>query len=208
MRRRLSHLALGLYPLAFRRRYGQELAALIDESPPRTMAAVDLMRGAVAAHLRPPASLQGIVEPPDSIRASASGILACWVMFASAGFGFYKTTEDHAFTSTQHAHPLLGGAHVTVQLVAVIGSLAVLAGALPLVLAALWHARADSDLRRLMAVPFLAVGVLVVLTAMLILAAHHSHHTAGGVHRLGASGRRLLARVCARGQARAVRNTG
>ncbi len=197
MRRRLSHLTLGLYPLAFRRRYGEELAALIDDSAPRTMASVDLLRGALSAHVRPPASLAGVVDPPDVVRASASGILACWVLFAAAGFGFYKTTEDHAFTSAQHAHPLLGGAHLGVQVIAVLASLVILAAALPLGIAAIRAARGDPDLRRLVVAPLIALGVLSGLTALLVLAAHRGHHSAGTLGHAAFIGWGLAAACCA-----------
>lgn len=193
----MSHLALALYPLAFRRRYGEELRSLIDESPPRAMASVDLLRGALAAHARPSPGLAGAVDPPDVIRSSASGILACWVLFAVAGFGFYKTTEDHPFSAAQHSHPLLGGAHLTVQVIAVIGSMAVLGGALPLVLTALGAARADTRLQRIVAVPFLAVGIFALLTAVLIAVAHQSHHLPGSLGRGAFIAWELAAGACA-----------
>jgi hypothetical protein len=97
MTRRLAGLALLLYPLAFRRRYGQEMRALLDETPPGVLTVLDLLRGALAAHLHPPAGLAGVVDAGDRLRGSMSGVLACWVVFAAAGFGFYKTTEDHPF---------------------------------------------------------------------------------------------------------------
>src|ERR1022692_587373 len=108
MSRPLARLALWLYPLAFRRRYGQEMRALLDQTPTRALAVLDLLRGALAAHLRPPATADGLVDSADRMRASASGVLACWVVFAAAGFGFYKTTEGAPFTAAGHAHPLLG----------------------------------------------------------------------------------------------------
>lgn len=87
MSRRLAQLALSLYPLAFRRRYGEELSALLEDAPPRMLAVLDLLRGAILAHLRPTAAGGALVDPSDRLRASASGQLACWVAFAAAGFG-------------------------------------------------------------------------------------------------------------------------
>jgi len=122
MRRRLAGLALALYPLAFRRRYGQEMRALLDETPPGVHTVLDLLRGALAAHLRPPAGLGGVV---------------------------------------------------------------VLAGALPLIVLALNHARRERSLRMLVSLPIVAVAVFTGLTGILILVAHsqHSQHpsTAGGI---------------------------
>lgn len=180
---RLARAALGLYPLAFRRRYEQEMEAVLEQSPVRPSTVLDLLRGAAKAHLRPPAAVADRVGPGDRVRASASGVLACWVAFAAAGFAFYKTTEDHRFESAGHAHPVLGFAHLGVQALAVLGSLAVVLGASPLILAALAAARRDRSLRAWTAVPPLAVAVFAGLTAILvgIARANGSHGpTVGG----------------------------
>ncbi len=175
MTRRLAEWALWLYPLAFRRRYGEELRALVDQSPPGPLAALDLLRGALAAHLRPTAALAGLVDSADRTRASLSAQLACWVLFATAGFGFYNTTEDTPFTAAGHAHPLLGGVHVAIQVIAIVASGAVLSGALPLILVALDQARREPSLRRLVSVAPLAVLVFAGLTGVLVaVVAHHS----------------------------------
>ncbi|HWF25103.1 MAG TPA: hypothetical protein VG275_06640, partial [Solirubrobacteraceae bacterium] len=113
MRRRLARLALRLYPLAFRRRYGAEMVALLDATPPRVATVLDLLRGALVAHARPPAATAGVVGSADRVRASASGVLACWVAFAAAGFAFYKTTEN--FTAAGYEHPVLGDVHFSIQ---------------------------------------------------------------------------------------------
>ncbi len=181
---RLARLALWLYPLAFRRRYGPEMRALLDQAPPRVPAVLDLLRGALIAHLRPPAAVAGLVGAGDRLRASASGQLACWVAFATAGFGFYKTTEDAPFTAAGHAHPLLGDAHSAVQALSIVASVVVLLGALPLILAALAAARQQASLRFSVSVPVLAVVLFAGLTGILVLIAHSGHSrratTAGG----------------------------
>lgn len=185
MTRRLARLILHLYPLAFRRRYGEEMRALLDQTPTRALTLLDLLRGALAAHLRPPAGLAEVLDPMDRLRASTSGVLACWVAFAAAGFGFYDTTEDHPFRAVGNAHPLLGGAHLVVQVLAIVGSVAILAGALPLVMAALGRARREPRLRVLVSVPIVAVSVFALLTVLLVWLAHSQHSrqptTAGGV---------------------------
>ena len=43
---------LRLYPSAWRRRYGEELSALLDEMPSTPAITVDLLRGAVSLHVR------------------------------------------------------------------------------------------------------------------------------------------------------------
>jgi hypothetical protein len=179
MSRRLAQLVSALYPLAFRRRYGEELTALLMDAPPRMLAVLDLLRGAIVAHLRPTVAEGVLVDPADRLRASASGQLACWVVFAAAGLGFYKTTEGEPFVAAGHAHHLLGDTHLAVQALAVLASAAVVLGTLPLILAALVQARAEPHLRRLVSLPPLAVLVFAGVTGLLVVLAHFepAHHT-------------------------------
>lgn len=172
MIRRLASLMLGMYPLAFRRRYGGEMRAWLDETPPRRRDVVDLLRAALVTHLRPPGNVAGLVGAAERVRASTSGVLACWVGFVAAGFAFYKTTEDAPFASAGHAHELLGAAHRGVQIFAVLGSGAVVIGALPLVIAALVAARREPRLRLLVSVPFMAAALFAVFTVLLVWVAH------------------------------------
>jgi hypothetical protein len=159
---------LWLYPLGFRRRYGEEMQAMLDEAPPRLVNALDLVRGALMAHVRPPASTVDAVSASDRVRASASGVLACWVLFAAAGFGFYKTTEDHPFSTAGHAHPLLRDAHLAVQAFAVLASISVVIGALPLIAAALTQARRDGRVRRSISAALLPVIAFAGFTGLLL----------------------------------------
>lgn len=175
--------ALRLYPLAYRRRYGEEMRALLEDQPAGARTVLDLVKGAARAHLRPGDAPTGVIAPAERVRASASAVLLCWVFFAAAGFGFYKTTEDLPFSAAGHAHPLLRDAHVVVQAVALIATAAVLLGALPLILAALARARRDPRLRRTVALAFLSLIVFGVLTAVVIAVAHTqgpTGSTAGG----------------------------
>ena len=123
----LARQTLSLYPLAHRRRYGDEMRVLL-----------------------------------------------CWVFFAAAGFGYYKTTEDAPFSAAGHAHPLLRDAHLAVQAIAVIASATVVLGALPLIVKALSQARREASLRRMVAIPFVPVILFGALTAVVIALAHSS----------------------------------
>jgi hypothetical protein len=172
MIKRIARLLLRLYPLAFQRRYGEEMRALLEQQPPRARAALDLLRGALREHLRPSTAAAELVGPDDRVRASTSGILLCWVFFAAAGFGYYKTTEDAPFWTAGHAHPLLQDAHLAVQAVALIAGAAVALGALPLIASALVHARRERSLLRVVGAPLSPVVVFGGLTAAVILIAH------------------------------------
>jgi hypothetical protein len=176
----LARQILHLYPLAYQRRYGEEMRALLEDQPPRATTVFDLLKGALRAHLRPADAPAGAVDAADRVRASASGVLLCWVFFAAAGFGYYKSTEDRPFSLAGHAHPLLRDAHLAVQAVALIASAAVLLGALPLILSALGQARRDPSLRRTVAMPLVAMLGFAALTAVVIALAHN-HSGGSGV---------------------------
>jgi hypothetical protein len=168
----LARQALRLYPLAYRRRYGDEMRALLEDQPPRMGTVVDVFRGAARAHLRPDDAPAGAVDAADRMRASTSGILLCWILLAAAGFGYYKSTEDDPFSAAGHLHPLLRDAHLAVQILAVLASAAVVLGALPLILAAAAHARRDPSVRRTVLVPFVPLLVFGSVTAAALAVAH------------------------------------
>ena len=168
MNRRLAKAALALYPVAFRRRYGDEMLALVEDSPSSSRTAFDLLRGALVAHARPPAGISATLSAEDRLRATSSGVLACWIAFAAAGFGFYKTTEDHPFSMAGDAHLAIGGAHVAIQTLAVLASIAVVAGALPLVIAALRQSRRTQAVRRATGLAVGAVALFVISTMALV----------------------------------------
>ena len=48
----LARQTLRLYALAYQRRYGDEMRALLEDRPPRAKTVLDLLKGALAAHLR------------------------------------------------------------------------------------------------------------------------------------------------------------
>lgn len=185
MRRGLARLALGLYPLAFRRRYGDEMRAVLEQTPTRAATILDLGRGALSAHLHPSVPLARSIPTDERLRGSVSAVLACWVAFAAAGFGFAVTTEDAPFSNSAASHPLLGSAHASVQLLAIVGSLAVLAGALPLVVLAMRRAWREPSARLTTSLPILAVGGFAVLTSVLawFVSTQQTHRasTAGGI---------------------------
>ena len=168
----LARQTLRLYPLAYQRRYGEEMRALLEDTPPRAATVLDLLRGALLAHLRPGQAPAGAVNPADRVRASASGVLMCWIFFAAAGFGFYKSTEDYPFSLAGHVHPLLRDAHLAVQALAVIASATVVLGALPLIAAAVAQARRDPSRRRAVVLPFIPLVVFFLITGAVIALAH------------------------------------
>jgi hypothetical protein len=173
--RRLARIGLSLYPLAFRRRYGEEMRELLEERPATLLMVLDLWRGALLAHVRPPPGIAEQLDAADRVRASASGVLACWVAFAAAGAWFANTTEDGPFSVAGYHHLLLSGSHEVVQLLAIVASALVLAGAAPLIVAALAEARRQPALRPVVGLPPLAVLLFAGLTGLLVALAHSEH---------------------------------
>lgn len=185
MSARLARLVLSLYPLAFRRRYGEEMQALLEDCPPGPRGLLDLLWGALTVHLRPAAGRSESVDVDTRLRLGLAGTLACWVLFAAAGFAFYNTSDDHPFIAAGDAHPLLGDAHITVQALAILASLAVIAGALPLVCVALRQARRQPGrLRAIVSVPITTVLAFMLITAVLVRLAH-SHPSLAQSHPSG-----------------------
>lgn len=179
MKRRLARATLALYPLAFRRRYGDEMLALVEDSPPSSRATFDLLWGAAIAHVRPSVGISAALSPEDRLRGTSSGVLACWIAFAAGGFGFYKTTEDHPFSKAGDAHLAVGGAHTAIQILAVIASIAVIAGALPLVVPALRQARRVRPLRRATGLAGGALALFAIATLGLVVLAHSARSISG-----------------------------
>jgi hypothetical protein len=160
------------------------MSALVEDSPAAPRATFDLLRGALAAHARPPAGVTTALSSEERLRATASGVLMCWIAFAAAGFGFYKTTEDHPFSKAGDAHLALGGAHLAVQTLAIIASIAILAGALPLVFTALRQARRVRAVSRATGLALGGVALFTVATTALVVFAHSARsisHSAAGV---------------------------
>jgi hypothetical protein len=167
-------LLLALYPFAWRERYGEEMSALLADSPPSLAATLDLARGAVRAHLHPLAGTQRA----ERARSCVVGVLGCFIAFCFLGAGFAKTTEN--FDYAGHRHPVLGATHNVVWVAALVAGGALLLAAAPLLLATLAEARRTRSvaLAKLIAIPPLAVAALIASLGLLViwLDAGHRHH--------------------------------
>jgi hypothetical protein len=168
---RLARLALALYPLAYRRRYGEEMQALLEDEGATPGAVADLLRGAARAHLRPEPGLARELGPDDRLKLGLSSTLLAWLVFSVAGLGFYKTTEDHSFTTAGDAHGLLGAAHLAVQILALLATAAVVLGAIQLVVAAGRQVLDRGPVRRAGILAVGCVAVFVLVTAALVAVA-------------------------------------
>ena len=172
MSARLARLALALYPLAYRRRYGEEIEALVEDQGASPRAVVDLLRGAARAHLRPEPRLVGVLDPDDRVKLGLSSVLLGWVLFSVAGLAFYKTTEGDSFAGAGDAHGLLAAAYLAIQILALVATAAVVVGAVPLVVVALRQVRDRRAARRASCLALGCVTVFGLTIAALVAVAH------------------------------------
>jgi len=183
LRARLGTALLALYPEPWRKRYGEEIAALLEDDPPGARGLASLLGGAADAHLRPQRCWRDGLPAATAIRLSVGALFACWILVSVAGSSFGKLTEH--MDRTEHAQPLLIAARDMITIGAFLGAAAVAIGGLPLVWQALTAAvrRRDRRLAALLATPALAGGLLLALAAVLLLAApsRHGHFPAAFV---------------------------
>lgn len=205
MSARLARLALALYPLAYRRRYGEEMAALVEDQGASPRAVADLARGAVRAHVRPEPAVAASVDSDDHVRLGISAVLLCWVLFAFAGLAHYKTTEGRPFEGPGGVPGLLGVAHLGIQILAAVGSAAVVAGAAPLVRAALHQVDSRPAARRAVLLACGCVVTFVGVTVALVVLAAAKPGFSSGVEALIVLAWILLAVACGVGCALAAR---
>jgi hypothetical protein len=166
---------LSLYPEAWRERYGPEMSVLLDETPPSLAAVLDLLRGALLAHLRPLETS----APVARARGAIAFVLWCFIAFCVFGSGFAKTTENYDYA--EHMHPLLGVSHAVILIAAIAAAAALALAAAPLAAASLDQARRTRDpaLVRLIAVPPAAIGLFAGSVGLLVLWLNAHHHRAG-----------------------------
>ena len=174
---RARHL-LRWYPPAWRRRYGDEFAALLTDvmgdAAPSVRLRLDVIRSGIAMRLRD-VGLSGDGTPPTEwIRGGALGVLCAWSIFVVAGIGLQKTAEHWQDVVPASARTGAEIAFATVQVVAAIASLLVVAGAVAVLpaLARFLGAGGWAEVRR----PFLRAvatcGVTAVALGGLVWWAH------------------------------------
>jgi hypothetical protein len=163
-----ARLLVALYPLGWRRRYGEEMRALLDETGVRPRAALDLLVGAVVAHLRPRRPWTALVSPTERMRNTIGFVALCWGALCVAGAGFAKSIEDPPFRAAAHAHVVLAVLRDVVAGLAVASALVVAVVGAPLLLHVVgvaWRER-RRDLAWRLALPVAALAVFVGVTAL------------------------------------------
>lgn len=167
-------LLLRLYPVVWRRRYGDEFAALLEAQPVTPRIVVDVLAGAIDARVVALRAVRGGQRMINKLRASQIAVFCAYICFVVAGMGFQKMTEYDDFASAARQHALVGGAFDAIVVGAVVSLFAVLAGGAPLALAALRYAweRKRWDIALLLATPAIALAALLGYGAFLLHIVH------------------------------------
>jgi hypothetical protein len=163
---RLACALLDLYPEAHRARYADELRAVLEQGPVTLGTLFDLARGALDAHVHPGTL---VASPAIRMRGTVSAALSLWIALVVVGAAFAKTTEDAPVRNAEAAHPLLGGAHIAIVVLAVVAATVVAVAGAPLALTVVrqaWGERSRS-LRRAIAAPLVALACIAVATLAL-----------------------------------------
>jgi hypothetical protein len=172
---KMAKYLLYLYPRGWRRRYEDELLALLEEDPCSLNDCLDLLLGALDAHLHPQLSVNGLPrlervrQMLTTLRHSLLLIFCAYLGFILAGAAFAKLTEDASFQVAIQGHGVLMVSFNLTGLGALVTLLAVLAGGLPVALAIIrsaWTRRRYGPVL-LLSVPLLAAGVFVGNTLLL-----------------------------------------
>lgn len=181
----LAARLVGLYPRAWRARYGAELLAWVAERAGERrlgpLTVLDLLGGALDARLHPDlppseprANTRWTLMPdPDRLaarlRGVVLGVLCGYAAFVFAGAGYQKLTEYDDFVAAAHRHAAVGAAFDTVAGASLVALAAMLAAGVPIGLAAVRQALAG---RRELVAPLgvVALGVLWFAGTLALLA--------------------------------------
>ncbi len=113
------------YPARWRSRYGEELAALMEDTygsgPAPLSSRVKVVRSGLAERVRQ-LGLGGAGDSPsENVRSGSLLVLCVWALFVIAGSGFAKMTEHWVGATPAPDRHLPVGAFGTIQVAAAVG---------------------------------------------------------------------------------------
>lgn len=120
----------------------------------------------------------------ERIRSSLGVVICALVVFALAGAGFQKMTEDPAFTAAASQHPAIGTSFTVLRDVAFAAGVIVIAAAVPLVWTLIRQAvtRRRPGLLLWLAVPPAAIGAWIGIVKLIMrLSRHPRVHSAANI---------------------------
>jgi hypothetical protein len=169
MKLRLRDSLAGLYPRWWRARYGDEFAALLEESLRSPIDVIDIFLGALDAHLglTPDMNWRSF-NMYNKLRTTIALVFAAYIGFVIGGLSLYGLVDDSPAAQLMKTDAALRTAWNAIELGSVIALLAVIVGGLPLALAILRRALTSSRRElRLLLVPVAAFLALMLYGAMM-----------------------------------------
>lgn len=134
----LARAVLRLYPVAWRRRYGDEVLAFLEDAGSGPAALLTLALRALPARLWLPRHLQ---DPDDRARLSLGAALTSGALLAGLGLVFAQLTQLQGLHS--HGSPLVAVGYLVFDLAMAFAGLVAAVGGVPLWLLMLRRARRE-----------------------------------------------------------------
>ena len=157
-----------LYPRAWRERYGDEFEALLEECLHTPLDVVDILLGAMDAHLGLSDTTNWrMMNMNNKLRTAILMVFAAYIAFIVAGMSVYGFADDSPFIPMMQTDKLLALAWSTLQISALVALLAIVIGGMPLAWTIIRRALSSNrkDLQLLL-VPPLAFLALVLYIAV------------------------------------------
>jgi hypothetical protein len=167
---RLARAALLLYPRAWRARYGEEVAVLVEDTGGSVRTVLSLAWHAVPTWIWPPRHLH---DMDDRMRASLGTVLAAWSALVGVSLVFVQLTQFQGYRPA--GHPIIGWCYAVIDAAVAVSALSAAAGGVPLWLLMLRRARREHRPRDTfyLLLPVIAPGsYLAALAATSWLAPH------------------------------------
>jgi len=164
-----------LYPLGWRERYGEEFEALLEQCINGPMDVLDIVLGALDAHLG--SSTAGnwrSINMNNKLRTAILLVFAAYIAFIVAGMGVYGFADDSPFIPMMKANLALYVAWTTIQAGSVVALAAVVIGGAPLAWTIVRRALTSNrrDLRLLLVPVYSFLALALYFLAMVVLAFH------------------------------------
>ena len=131
---------LYLYPRAWRERYADEVAAVLEDYPVTLWTLCDLLVGALDVRLRGDLLPRRLLSMAHRIRTSEVAIFAAFVPFSLAWLPLHGLIFTRPWIFALSAHPMFGIAFSAIELAGFFVVPLILVGGMPLLIAALWQA--------------------------------------------------------------------
>jgi len=163
---RLTRRLLYLYPRPWRDRYSDEVTSLLAEHRVTYWTALDIVLGALDAHLHGDLLPRRLTSMAHRIRSCEITIFCAFVLFCIAWLPLSLVSDPvPVWEATAAVHPELLITFIVLGLAALVALLAILVGGLPLLVSALTQSIAARRWRllALFAVPVLAAAALVAI---------------------------------------------